>query len=76
MIHSRIIIYRNSLLLVASIILIIFIINSHKFQSPDSSSNLSLFANPSQPKHVFFDLGANNGDSVLEFFELNSQGIC
>lgn len=25
--------------------------------------------------HVFFDMGTNNGDSILEFFEFNNSGL-
>ena len=36
--------------------------------------NIPVFDNLAKQKYVFFDLGVNNGDSLLNFLEIKSTG--
>lgn len=56
------------------LIIVLFVTyNSKNFDSITSNSLVSKFYT-NQREYVFFDLGANDGDSLLEFFDIKSQG--
>jgi len=62
----------NKLIVLLVLILIIGLFISYKNRLFDY--NLPILVSTNERKFVFFDLGVNNGDSLLNFFEMTSQG--
>ena len=57
-------------MLLLCVVVALFIVYSYQPLKP----SLPLLVNTNQQKYVFFDLGVNNGDSLLNFLGLKSNG--
>lgn len=65
---------KSFLFLVLSFVIIVLFF-AYKPANKILSNQIPAFVNVNQPKFVFFDLGLNNGDSLLDFFGFRSQGL-
>lgn len=45
------------------------------FLNKSSKPSLEEISSVPKRRYVFFDLGVNNGDSLLSFFDMKSKGI-
>jgi hypothetical protein len=53
---------------------LIYVIEQESFFDGEETILIASSSTHSSPRFVFFDLGANNGDSVLLFFEIKYNG--
>ena len=66
---------KSVLFLLFSFVIIVLFFAAYKPANKILSNQIPAFVNVNQPKFVFFDLGLNNGDSLLDFFGFRSQGL-
>lgn len=67
--------YKNSKIFLVTSLFLVFLVLTYILKPTNFQYGKSIiFGTKHQARFVFFDLGANNGDSVLLFFEMAKKG--